>query len=151
MQTCITIQPFESKYIHQILSYQKDLYSCNFKDPSVEPTRNSVSNLFNTFRHTAFVLLDENRLIGFYLYMIGMFETTLAQIYIVEEHRNKGYGKMLMNHFENQLKESGDTDYNLEASCMNDHAIQFYKKLNCQVEEEFESHGEKRYFMTKKI
>lgn len=149
----ITIENFRDEDLPYILEQQKELFSLNFKDEKVIPSNEDVEMLFTQCSDKAFVIKENGKNIGFYLYMSDDFtkRCILAQIFINKEHRNKGFGKMLMEHFELQLKERNIDEYELEVSVMNRSAVKFYEKIGCIHEEEFEELNELRFFMSKNV
>lgn len=147
-----TIEPFiYDKHMDEILNYQEDLYNTNFITKKALPDLRFVDDLYKDSPDIAFVLVDQNKVIGFYIYLPQFHYALLAQIYIAPDYRSKGYGKMLINHFEDQIRQNQFDEYALQVSDMNKHAMQFYEKLGCQIENEIYFCGEKRYEMFKKL
>ncbi|MNJ90232.1 ribosomal-protein-alanine N-acetyltransferase [compost metagenome] len=147
----LIIKPFSFEHLNEILSYQYELYTSNFKNHEALPSNDDVASFFINYSDQAFVLLEDNKIVGFYCYIDTIDIAILAQIFVVKNYRGKGYGKKLLNHFEKQLSHNNYKSYQLQASLMNTGAVELYKKIGCKVIETFEESGEVRYIMSKKI
>ena len=145
------IIPYEIKYLKEIIANQPNLYSLNFKNAKFVDAAYLfiIRQLYNDLYNNAFVLLMNDKVIGFYLCDVGYESASLLQIYIATEYRQQGYGKMLMLHFEEHVK---DVDHiELEVSMMNSVSVDFYTKNGYVPMMEYEDQGEKRQFLVKEL
>lgn len=151
----ITVVPFEEKYLEQIISTQKELYSLNFADISsffdllycME-----IEGMYLDQSSRSAVMLDGEKVIGYYCYYPMYGSAYLAQLFIDSEYRQKGFGKTLFTHFEEDVKNNSDYYMILfEVSAMNGHAVEFYQRNGYRIVEEAIASNELRYTMAKKI
>ncbi len=147
------IVPMDITHIPKILQAQKELYRMNF--------RNMVFNkefydMILSWYHAAlenpewkaFVLLEDNELSGFYLAQYKDEAGYLSQMFVSGKLRGKGYGKILLDHFEQGVKEPGY--YVLQASGMNEAAVTFYERNGYIIIRPYEDeNGDPRYLMIK--
>lgn len=147
----LIIKPFSFEYLEEIVFHQYELYTSNFKDHTAIPSEENITSFFFECFDQTFVLLDKDKVVGFYCYVDAYDTAILAQIFIVKEYRGKGYGKKLLDHFEKQLQQRNFESYQLQASLMNNTAVELYKKIGCRIIKEFVESGENRYIMSKKI
>ncbi len=146
----IKIEPYNRKYLTQILAEQEELYELNFsKTPC--PDLEAIQLWYKNDLFIKYVLIYDNKLIGFYLCTINDTVIYLMQIHIIKEYRNLGYGKILMQHFEKLARENNCLYAELEVSMINEYATRFYKNLGYITEKIFDQSGERRQFMIKII
>lgn len=76
-----------------------------------------------------YVLLDENTPVGLLRYNLFWDNTPFCTMLFVDwNHHKKGYGKMLMEHWENDMKEQG-YGMLLTSTQVDEAAQHFYRKL----------------------
>ncbi|WP_158587390.1 GNAT family N-acetyltransferase [Neobacillus notoginsengisoli] len=97
----------------------------------------------------SYVLLDEEgEVSGFYLAQYKDSAGYLSQMFVSGKLRGKGYGKLLLDHFEQELGEPGF--YVLQASGMNETAVAFYERNGYDILRTYQDeNGDPRYFMIK--
>lgn len=147
------IVPLDITHIPKILQAQKELYSMNF--------RNMVFNkefydMILSWYHEAlenpewkaFVLLEKEEVSGFYLAQYKEVSGYLSQMFVSDKLRGKGYGKLLLDHFEKGVKDPGYCV--LQASGMNESAVGFYERNGYEILRPYEDeNGDPRYLMIK--
>ncbi|RKD24324.1 hypothetical protein BEP19_07965 [Ammoniphilus oxalaticus] len=149
---------FSSKFLPLILQHQEELYSLNFTQ--MEFDQMFYANIRNWYMygtmeqdcHSALLFNSQKKLIGFYLYQKNKETVYLMQMFVVEEYRGRGYGHMILRHFEQDAKRLGATSSFLHASSMNEVAISFYQRNHYFImDQEIEEDGMPRFLMFKTL
>lgn len=90
--------------------------------------------IYNELNHNPyayyFVMVENNKLIGYIGSWINGKFGQIVNFFIVKHERNKGNGKILINHCIDNLKSIGATIISLEVRVSNIRAIKFYESLN---------------------
>ncbi|WP_338401491.1 ribosomal protein S18-alanine N-acetyltransferase [Neptunicella marina] len=81
-------------------------------------------------KYFAFVAYQNEQLVGLYLAHQVLDELTLIEVGVAPEYRGKGYGKALMQHFEQQGVKRGAQQFWLEVRESNHIAIALYQSLD---------------------
>jgi GNAT superfamily N-acetyltransferase len=151
----IKIVPLDHElHLPQILKTQKELYSLNFTDASFVDTLYlfGIEGMYYRDDVFGFVMLDGEKVIGYYCYDDTFAAAQLMQIFIDSEYRGKGYGKILFEHFESEVKNNPDLYViAFQVSAMNVQAVEFYKKHGYSIVDEETEANELRYMMFKEI
>lgn len=85
----------------------------------------------------------DNKVVGYalYFYNFSTFLTKpglyLEDIFILEEYRNKGYGKMIFNYLINKAKEEGLGRMEWVVLDWNEPSINFYESLGANAQDEW--------------
>ncbi|OCA84172.1 hypothetical protein A8F94_15740 [Bacillus sp. FJAT-27225] len=147
------IAPLDFSYIPKILQAQKELYNMNFRNMVFDKEFYEIilswyeEALFNP-EWRSYVLLEGGKVSGFYLAQYKESSAYLSQMYVAKEQRGKGYGKMLLDHFEQGLQEPGY--FVLQASEMNRGAVSFYLRNGYEIlRNETDQNGDPRQVMIK--
>jgi len=76
-----------------------------------------------------FIVYENNERIGWLRYNLFWDNIPfMNMIYFLEKYRGKGYGKILVNYWENEMKEKGYKNV-LTSTLSNEEAQHFYRKL----------------------
>lgn len=111
----------------------EDEFLDNMKNTVNERIQKLTSNFNKDDSYYPYVLVDNNKLIGYTSVDKSRDETypdsgELSSLYLLKEYQGKGYGKMLFNHSLNKIKELGYKDYII--GCLdNNPTNEFYKKM----------------------
>ena len=101
---------------------------------SPEETLENIRNVLQSKMHTAFVALDENRIIGW----IGAAQALMIEVVphceinglvIGEEYRGKGIGKLLIEKVKQWAKENGSDRVSLHCNIKRAEAHIFYEHI----------------------
>ncbi|WP_053365675.1 GNAT family N-acetyltransferase [Bacillus sp. FJAT-27245] len=147
------IVQLEITHIPKILHAQKELYSMNFRNMVFNKEfYDMILSWYQVALENqdwkAFVLLVDEEVSGFYLAQYLEGAGYLSQMFVSGKLRGKGYGKVLLNHFEQGLEEPGY--YILQASGMNEEAVAFYERNGYEIIRPYEDeNGDPRYLMIK--
>lgn len=134
LQTLTTeVVKYSSEYWEYVRDSQKELYALNFiKDPESMYKMLDIQFIYDyaeaediSWWH-AHVLLINGQPKGFYIFVDENEEAYLAQIFVDSELRGKGYGAVLLDHFEKQAEEFATTVV-LDMSDVNIQALNFYQ------------------------
>lgn len=149
---------FSEEHLPLILHHQKELYSLNFKNLRFDPL------FFSNIRHwyidgiqyqdcQSSLLFDPNgQLIGFYLYQNNKNTIYLMQMFVEKNYRRKGYGTILLKHYEQAGIQKGGSSSFLHASSMNTKAVSFYQRNDYMIiDQEIDEEDNPRYFMFKNL
>lgn len=127
MTMTLMIEPFEQKHLRNMLLFQQDLYTLNFPSTDFDVKFYSwILNMYMSTENTSFVVTHDEILIGFYIFDPSGY---LLQIYIQENFRGHGLGKMIMKHFEDMLLSNGLSTAFLHVSMYNGPVFQLYLSL----------------------
>lgn len=150
--------PFSEEHLPLILHHQKELYSLNFKKLRFDPL------FFSNIRHwylegipyqdcDSFLLFDpSDQLIGFYLFQKNDSTIYLMQMFVEKSYRRKGYGTILLKHYEQAGMGKGASSSFLHASSMNMKAVSFYQRNDyIIIDQETDEDDSPRYFMFKNL
>ena len=100
----------------------------------VEQTLSNIRSVLGNSRHTAFVAIHENKIIGW----IGAAEALQIEsapfceirgLVVDEKYRGKGVGKLLIEKVKQWSKESGNTTLRLRTNMIRKEAHLFYQHL----------------------
>lgn len=151
-------EKFSEEHLPLILHHQKELYSLNFCNLQFDPL------FFSNIRHWymegiqyqdchSFLLFDSNHeLIGFYLYQKNENSIYLMQMFVEKTFRRKGYGTILLKHYEQEGRQRGASSSFLHASSMNAKAVSFYQNNDYVIiDQEMDEEDYPRYFMFKNL
>lgn len=120
------------KHWEYVRDSQAELYALNFL---VEPEKKyDLETIFmyyaaaelGTVDYYAYVLLIDGQPKGFYVFVNDDQMAYLAQIFVDSEIRGKGYGAVLLEHFEQRAAEVA-TELVLDMSDVNTQALNFYQ------------------------
>ena len=133
----LTLIPYDTSYLPDILHHQQELYRINYPDTVFdEKFYDFARSLFEESIHHGFVALNgSGELVGFYVFNHNGY---LMQIFVCDNLRNQGVGKMLMSHYEKELIHHHLTTAFLHVSTINHGAKQFYLNLGYSVFHESE-------------
>ena len=94
---------------------------------------------------------DQNRVIGGLLGVVYWGWCTVEYLWVSEEVRGQGYGKALLEAAENEARERGAKNINLDT--MSFQAPDFYQKLGYHIFGQLDGvpAGHTRYYLTKKL
>lgn len=151
------IEVYQKEYLSEIMDYQKELYSLNFKEMKFDmffylDIASWYDMVEESERFSSYVLKNEHSVAGFYLFQQEYDVSYLMQMFVNKEFRQKGFGQKLLSHYENKSKEKGAKQLLLHASSMNEQAVSFYKRNGYSFYDvENLDNGEKRFVMLKKI
>ncbi|ALC91763.1 hypothetical protein AM500_19735 [Bacillus sp. FJAT-18017] len=147
------IAPLDISYLPKILQAQKELYRINFRNMVFDNEFYDIilswyeEALFNS-EWRSYVLLEEGGVSGFYLAQYKDSSAYLSQMYVAKELRGKGYGKTLLDHFEQGLDAPGYLV--LQASGINYGAVSFYLRNGYEIlRNEADQNGDPRHVMIK--
>ena len=95
-----------------------------------------IGNIYFGAPELCYVMKEDNRIIGF---LLGGYTHIPRQAHILSfaitlEHRGKGLGKELLEHFLKRTKILGFNSVKLEVNVDNPKAIQLYETLNFKIE-----------------
>ncbi len=118
------------------------LYYTKQKIDKEEATIILIENCLHDQMKTAWVLIFEDKVAGFivfqqkYFYggkfsLANEFTGYIELLAVDQEHRGKGFGKMLMDRAQEELKKAGQTSFVL--NCHNQESFGFYKKCGFQL------------------
>ncbi len=123
--TKLKIVPLEEKFAKECEAIESSLLSKTNLDKILKTIQSDVLHYF--------VLLDEEKVIGFYECQIILPEAELYDIAIKKEEQGKGFSYLLMNHFIEFCKENGCDTIFLEVNRINQKAINLYHKFGFVV------------------
>lgn len=83
----------------------------------------------------AFQLCQDQQVVGYCIGLVVMDEATLMDIGVRESYRGKGYGKKLLQHFNEQCIERAVDEIWLEVRQSNAAAIRLYSDFGYQIVE----------------
>ncbi len=94
-----------------------------------------IGNIFFGAPELCFVMESQNEIIGFVLggYTTVQGQTHILSIALLEEYRNKGWGRDLLIHFIKRTEILGYKSIKLEVQVDNDKAIQLYDTLGFDI------------------
>lgn len=116
----VKVVPLEEKYITDCLNIENSLLSPTSYDKI-------LSTISDDFVHY-YVLIKNDKVIGFFECKIISPEAELYDIAIVKSEQGKGYSKILMNYFISLCKDLKCDTIFLEVNSMNYKAIDLYEK-----------------------
>lgn len=149
---------FSEEHLPVIMQHQKELYSLNFKNLRFDPL--FFSNIKHWYIegiqyqdcHSSLLFDPNNELIGFYLYQKNENSIYLMQMFVEKSYRRKGYGTILLKHYEQAGLGKGATSSFLHASSMNLKAVAFYQRNDyIIIDQELDEEESPRYFMFKNL
>lgn len=117
----LKIVPLEEKFAKECEAIESLLLSKTNLDKILKTIHSDVLHYY--------VLLDEEKVIGFYECQIIYPEAELYDIAIKKEEQGKGYSIILMKHFLELCKEKGCDTIFLEVNSINQKAINLYQKF----------------------
>ncbi|WP_134700504.1 GNAT family N-acetyltransferase [Ammoniphilus sp. YIM 78166] len=141
-----------------ILHHQRELYSLNFARMNFD--EQFYQNITQWYTEGiqlqdchSFLLTDElEQLIGFYLFQRNDSTVYLMQMFVEKGYRGKGYGTLLLGHYEQMGKQLGAVSSFLHASQMNQQAVGFYlENRYVIIDQETDEDGSPRYLMFKNL
>lgn len=147
------IVPLQITHIPKILMAQKELYRMNFRNMVFDQEFYDMilswyDEALANPEWKSFVLLDEGEVAGFYLAQYKDSAGYLSQMYVSGKLRGKGYGKLLLNHFERGVVGQGYCI--LQSSGINESAVAFYQRNDYDILRTYEDeNGDPRYLMIK--
>ncbi|HJV45546.1 MAG TPA: GNAT family N-acetyltransferase [Bacillota bacterium] len=149
---------FRMQDLSMILQHQEELYSLNFMNMNFDHVffsniREWYTEGIDKHHCSSNLLLNEQgTLIGFYLYQWNEGTVYLMQMFVVEAFRGRGFGNLLLEHYEQCGKEQGAASSFLHASSINEKAVAFYQQNGYFIlNEELDEEGCPRYFMFKNL
>ena len=77
-----------------------------------------------------FTLSSMGQIIGYYVFSFFKDESHLLNLAVKQDHQGQGFGKMLIEHFLQEVKKIGVKNVYLEVRCSNQKAIKLYEKYN---------------------
>lgn len=92
--------------------------------------------------NTVFTLTNDNKIIGYYSYITKEKNAILDNLFILPEYIGKGFGKYLMSHFLNRMKNEKFEKVTLDSE---PHAENFYLKIGFKKIGEFETSIKNRF------
>jgi|GEM_PF-872309 len=125
----------------QQYEYHHDLDSQYYVSNSEELNKKFQSYLTKAIKENApYILIakDDNKMIGFITYEkvdADYFDTNfkehsdILELFVKEDYREKGVGKLLMDKVEKFFKNKGINTLSLQCSTFNKNALSFYKHL----------------------
>lgn len=151
-------EPFSHQFLPLVLEHQEELYALNFKKMQFDPL--FFGHIKQWYRdgtqgldcHSSLLFDLKDNLIGFYLFQKNQSTCYLMQMFVVQAFRGKGFGQLLLEHYEQAGKEKGATSSFLHASGINKKAISFYQRNHyIMMDEESDEEGCPRYLMFKNL
>jgi len=106
------------------------------------------------FRDTCFVAVENEKIIGLLMGIISQSDPKEAYIYnlgVLLDHRRKGIGSGLIDHFCKKVKEKGCEFITLTTLVDNEYAIKYYQKMGFEKPIKIEKVGIPRILFKKKI
>ena len=91
-------------------------------------TRGNFNDSLNA-GHAAWVMLLDNKIIGYTLMMLVLDEAHLLNISVAAAYQKQGLGRVLLSHMIDRAKESGVLNMFLEVRSSNVPAIALYEKI----------------------
>jgi ribosomal protein S18 acetylase RimI-like enzyme len=151
-----SIRPLKKEDLSEIIQYQQELYSLNFKEYDFDlmfyiGVMNWYERALKKNEFHSNVLVDnENNVLGFYLYELDGQDCYLMQMFVCDDIRQKKMGLKLIDHYEKEAINQNVHTLSLHVSSINERATNFYLKNGYKiVDEEFDHCGDIRYFMVK--
>lgn len=126
------------------------LENSSFKNPFnkenllYEISKNPVSRFY--------VLVQEDKIIGFIDFWVTFDSATIDQICVKEEERNKGFASLLLENAINDVRNEGVEFFTLEVRKSNINAIKLYEKFGFQhvtIKPKYYDDGEDAIYMVK--
>src|SRR5210317_1070295 len=78
--------------------------------------------------YTFFTLSSMGQIIGYYVFSFFKDESHLLNLAVKQDHQGQGFGKILIEHFLQEVKKIGVKNVYLEVRCSNQKAIKLYEK-----------------------
>lgn len=137
------IVPFENKHREAVLNLLSGVFQHKYTD-----------DYLNTGISRKFVLLEDNRVIGFLEYEVLFDDAEIFMIAVHPDFQGKGLGRMLMDFCVKDLQREGVRSVYLDVAVNNTRALEFYRKYGFEVvytRKEYYKDGTDAYLMKKEI
>lgn len=116
----LTVVDLAPNYFDEILSIKSQFISKLTKDDLIKMIDDKLHNIF--------VLLENQRFIGYIECLTIVPEAEIYSIAVRQEQRHKGYATFLLNWFKTYMKDLGCITIYLEVNKINSSAIALYKR-----------------------
>ncbi|MGL6064799.1 MAG: ribosomal protein S18-alanine N-acetyltransferase [Fusobacteriaceae bacterium] len=113
------VEKYNDKIFEEICTLEVKIFGNNAYK------KEQVKNIFENSQYKIFILKKSNKVMISYLIVYNTFDAyEIIKIGVLEEERNQGYGKLLLDNMKNKW----DGDILLEVRESNSVAIKFYEK-----------------------
>ena len=107
----------------------------------------------NEFART-WVLCEEGKIFGYVDYWIIFDQSTLNKLFVAEDYRRRGYGRLLLERALEDAKENRCLTMSLEVRVSNEKAIALYEKLGFEIllrKKAYYADGEDAFYMMRGV
>ncbi|WP_100642050.1 ribosomal protein S18-alanine N-acetyltransferase [Alteromonas facilis] len=86
-----------------------------------------------TSPYFAYVMIQEGKVLGYYIGLLVAEEATLMDVAVAESSRNQGLGRLLVEHFIRMAESKSASESWLEVRASNTHAIRLYECMGFET------------------